>query len=79
MDVELTRDEEELILFLDSFDGDGGTGCPTLEDLEKCPHVNEVRNTLASLVKKRFVGWGHLRGTRFFRLTDKGKEVIEWM
>ena len=76
MDVELTNDEEELILFLDSFDR-----YPTLKDLQKCPHVNEVRNTLASLVKKHMIGWGYLRGsrTRFFQLTDKGKEAIEWM
>ena len=81
MDIELTKDEEELILFLSV------NGSSFIEDiLEKCMHVSKINTVLADLINKDFVE-PYLRNRDIcgfhidmaYALTSKGIEAIEWM
>ena len=81
MDIELTKDEEELILFLSV------NGSSFIEDiLEKCMHVSKINTVLADLINKDFVeSYVRKRDESGFyldmayALTSKGIEAIEWM
>lgn len=84
MDVEfpeLTKDEQEIVLFLDTCDGFD----PYLRDIQKnCP-VDNAESVLRGLIKmkiaKRYRAWhrGHKVSDPMYFLTGKGKEAVEWI
>ena len=76
MDVELTKDEQEILLFIGM-----SKFRVTTKDIEKFTHVGDPKNARLSLQRK-----GMLRVyassplfTIFYGLTKKGEEAIEWI
>ena len=80
--IELTRDEEDLMLFLDTV-REGFR----FEDIEKNSHCVNVLDILDNLIRKDLVcgfqpyyaGFQIPKGVFHYAITRKGVEAIEWM
>ena len=87
MDVELTRDEEELILFI-SNNNNVGNLKQIQKDFTIVSKPDNIKNILDNLVDKnilhefvfRFES-GKLITLKypFYKLTEQGRELVEWM
>ena len=81
MDIELTKDEQEILLFLDS-----NYKVSVDEIRENCTHLKSVNNVLSTLMNKDFVnGWVDKLNDHdsyvdiYYSITIKGEEAIEWI
>ena len=87
MDVEfdeLTKDQQEIVLFLDS----KKRTCSLSDIKHSCKYVNadSVESVLENLYYQGIVDYsyatiilGSVLPFPIYRLTDKGKELLEWM